>query len=470
MAVDWRQATLTGWGRSTTVSTRVAVPGDDGEVREALEAGAPVLAYGNCRSYGDAHLPCDGRGISTARLDRVVSFDEASGEIVCESGVTFARLLREYLPRGWRVPVTPGTAFASVGGAVANDVHGKNHDRRGSFGDHVVWLDLMAASGEIVRISHAEEPELFAATIGGVGLTGVILRVAFRMDRVPSAFMRIREQRIPDLDAYLTALAEAREGAAYSVGWIDALQRGARMGRGILESADVTAEGGLAGEPERSLRVPFDFPRVALNHLTVRAFNEAYFRRVPANGRERISHAARFFYPLDALHDWNRIYGRRGFHQFQCVIPDAEAARGMQRLLETVSAAGRGSFLAVLKTLGGEGRGHLSFPMRGLTLALDFPCSEGVSELMRRLETITLDHGGRIYLAKDSSLSAAGFRRMYPKLGQFADVLERWDPQGRFRSVMASRLCIRGLNASGSPPDGPISVKVRPTNLEGLSR
>lgn len=470
MAVDWRQATLTGWGRSTTVATRVAAPCDEAEVREALQADAPVLAYGNCRSYGDAHLPCDGHGISTARLDRIVSFDEAAGEIVCESGVTFAGLLQGFLPKGWRVPVTPGTAFASVGGAVANDVHGKNHDRRGSFGDHVVWLDLMVASGETVRISPAEEPELFAATIGGVGLTGVILRVAFRMDRVPSAFMRVREQRIPDLESYLSALAEARDSAAYSVGWIDALQRGARMGRGILETAEVAAEGGFAGEPERSLRVPFDFPAMALNHLTVRAFNEAYFRRVPAGGRERTLHAGRFFYPLDALRDWHRIYGRRGFRQFQCVIPDAEAAKGMQRLLETISAAGRGSFLAVLKTLGDEGRGHLSFPMRGLTLALDFPCSHGVSELMRRLERITLDHGGRIYLAKDSSLSAAGFRRMYPKLDRFADVLERWDPQGRFRSVMARRLCIRGLNASGDPLGAPISAKVQPTNLEGLSR
>lgn len=466
----WQQETLTGWGRSRKAAARVAAPRDDFEVREALGAGGPLLAYGNGRSYGDALLLSGGRAVSTANLDRVVSFDEATGDIVCESGVTFRQLLRDYLPRGWRVPVTPGTAFATLGGAVAQDVHGKNHDRRGSFGDHVTWLDLMVASGEVVRLASSENPELFAATIGGIGLTGIILRVAFRMDPVPSTFMRVREERIAGLDDYLAAFAAQRDRAAYSVGWIDGVARGASMGRGVLETADVAEEGGFRGVSERAVRVPLDFPRIALNNYSVRAFNEVYYRRVPRGGRTRTAHVERFFYPLDAVHDWNRIYGRRGFYQFQCVVPDAEAERGMQRLLETISAAGRASFLAVLKTLGAEGRGHLSFPMRGYTLALDFPRSPGVEDLMHRLERIALDHGGRIYLAKDANLSAEGFRRMYPKLDRFAEVLAQWDPEARFRSDMAHRLCIRGLNASADLRASGNSAKVQAPILEGSAR
>lgn len=466
----WQQETLTGWGRARKADARVAAPRDDSEVSEALGAGGPLLAYGNGRSYGDAPLLDGGRAVSTANLDRVVSFDETTGDIVCESGVIFRQLLRDYLPRGWRVPVTPGTAFATLGGAVAQDVHGKNHDRRGSFGDHVAWLDLMVASGEVVRVSASRTPDLFAATVGGIGLTGIILRVAFRMDSVPSAFMRVREERISGLEAYLAAFAAQRDRAAYSVGWIDGVARGASMGRGVLETAEVAEEGGFRGPSERAVRVPMDLPGIALNTCSIRAFNEIYFRRIPRAGRTRTAHVEKFFYPLDAVRDWNRIYGRRGFYQFQCVLPDAEAERGMQRLLETVSAARRASFLAVLKTLGGEGRGYLSFPMRGYTLALDFPRGSGVEELMHRLERITLDHGGRIYLAKDANLSAEGFRRMYPKLDRFAEVLAQWDPEARFRSDMAHRLCIRGLNAPADLRAPGNSSNVQAPILEGSPR
>ena len=295
-------------------------------------------------------------------------------------------------------------------------------------------------------MSPTERPELFAATIGGIGLTGVILNVCFRLRPVASSSVVVRERRMPDLDAFMAGLAEARETAGYSVGWIDGMARGGELGRGILETAETAdadaAAAGTAGKKARA--VPVDLPGFVLNPFSINLFNQAYYRRVPAEGRTRTLPVRQFFYPLDAIHHWNRIYGKRGFYQFQSVIPDAEAAAGMRKLLEAISDARAGSFLAVLKTLGGEGRGHLSFPMRGYTLALDFPRRDGVEELLARLAAISLDHGGRVYLAKDAVLDAESFARMYPKLGEFRDVLDSIDPERRMQSDMARRLNIRG--------------------------
>ena len=250
---------------------------------------------------------------------------------------------------------------------------------------------------------------------------------------------------MPDLDAFMAGLAEARETAGYSVGWIDGMARGGELGRGILETAETADADAAAGTVAKKARaVPVDLPGFVLNPLSINLFNQAYYRRVPAEGRTRTLPVRQFFYPLDAIHHWNRIYGKRGFYQFQSVIPDAEAAAGMRKLLEAISDARAGSFLAVLKTLGGEGRGHLSFPMRGYTLALDFPRRDGVEELLARLAAISLDHGGRVYLAKDAVLDAESFARMYPKLGEFRDVLDSIDPERRMQSDMARRLNIRG--------------------------
>ncbi len=439
--------TLTGWGRTAAAALDAARPERVAEARRALAAVGTegLIAHGGGRSYGDAALNEGGRALLTRRLDRILAFDPATGDLVAEPGVTFADLMAVFLPRGFLVPVTPGTAFATLGGAVANDVHGKNHDRTGSFGDHLQWLDLLLPSGEVARIGPDQRPELFAATIGGIGLTGIILAIALRLQRVPSPLVTVSERRVADLDGFLDGFARHRASASYSVGWIDALARGKRLGRGILELAEPAADVGPApSRTARPRRIPRDLPGFVLNPASVALFNEVYYRRVPAAGRERLVPYGKFLYPLDALHDWNRIYGRRGFYQFQCVLPDAEAAPGLRALLETVSAARGASFLAVLKTLGGEGRGHLSFPLRGHTLALDFPRGPGVDELMLRLERLTLDHGGRIYLAKDACLSAAGFAAMYPKLGAFRAVLRDVDPEGRMTSGMARRLAIRG--------------------------
>ena len=443
--VAWNELTLSGWGRNAKAAMPAARPERISELADALDAAGDgtLVARGAGRSYGDSAISEGGRALLTNRLDRILDFDEATGDIVVEPGLTFRDLLDVFLPRGFITPVSPGTAFATIGGAVANDVHGKNHDAVGSFGDHVRWIDLMLPSGEVARASPTERKALFHATIAGIGLTGVIRAVCFRMMRVGSNAVDHKRTRIPNLDAFLEAFDDAPSGdMVYSVGWIDGLARGGALGRGIFEVATPAAED-VPARPRRSRTVPFDLPSIILNPLSIRAFNSWYYSRVPDGGQASTPAYDEFLYPLDSLLEWNRIYGKRGFHQFQCVLPRKGGPSGLRSLLEAISSARRGSFLAVLKTLGGEGPGMLSFPMEGYTLAMDFPNKRGVADLLARLERITLDHGGRIYLAKDSALSADGFAAMYPRLDEFREVLAEVDPDGRMTSDMARRLGIR---------------------------
>ncbi len=442
--MTWKQMELAGWGGSSRAVCRAARPERWRDAVAAVAAAGEhgLLAFGAGRSYGDTGLNSGGGALLTERLNRILAFDESTGEIVVEPGVSFADLLALLLPRGFLVPVSPGTAYATIGGAVANDVHGKNHERVGSFGQHVSWLDLLLPSGEVVRASPEDRSELFAATLGGIGLTGIILAVCFRMTRVPSNAVTLRERRVRDLEAFLEALESEGEKAYYSVGWIDALAGGGSLGRGILETAGPSHEG-IVERRAKTRAVPFDCPRFLLNRWSVKAFNALYYRRFLRRERQRRVAYGQFLYPLDALLDWNRLYGARGFHQFQCVVPFEAGAPALRDLLDTVRAGRNASPLAVLKTLGKAGLGHLSFPMPGYTLAVDLPRKPGVEEQLAKLEAITLDHGGRIYLAKDSFLSAEGFARMYPKLDQFRAVLAEVDPDGRMASDMARRLGIR---------------------------
>jgi decaprenylphospho-beta-D-ribofuranose 2-oxidase len=431
---------LTGWGRSRYAQSSVIEPTSADEVLAALnDASASTLARGAGRSYGDAALNEGGRIIRTTRMKVVHAFNPDSGEIVVDPGVTFGDLLQEYAPRGWIPPVTPGTQFATMAGAVANDVHGKNHDRDGSIGDHVRWLDLALPDGTLQRVDRGNAREVFEATIGGIGLTGVMTRICLRMKRVPGSTLLVRERRVAHLDEYLEALEDSRSRSQYSVGWIDGLARGRHLGRGILETAD-HIEDPRPLPRRRRVRLPVDLPEAAINSWTVGLFNRCYFARIPARGRERKRDLAAFFYPLDMITDWNRMYGRSGFVQFQCVIPDGEARPALHELLAAITTSGLASFLAIIKTLGSNGAGCLSFPMRGVTLALDFPLRRSTGELLNRLHGITVDHGGRIYLAKDSCVSAQDFRQMYPRIAEFRAILARLDPQRRMRSDMSNRL------------------------------
>jgi len=441
-ATGWASVTLTGWGRARRAPCLAARPERMRDLRDAVlapPAGRSLLAHGAGRSYGDVALNSQGAAVITRRLDRMLAFDAETGLLVSEPGVTFAELFRAFLPRGFAPPVSPGTGFATLGGAVANDVHGKNHHHAGSFGDHLAWVELLLADGRLVRASAEENAELFHATIGGIGLTGIVTALALRLVRVPSNALLVRRRRMGGLEDFLAAF-EAAAGATYSVGWIDALADGASLGRGILETAEPIAEP-IAPRPPRPRRVPFDLPSWSLNRLTVRGFNELYWRRVPEGGVERREAYERFLYPLDALLDWNRLYGRAGFHQFQCVVPFEGGAATLRRLLEAVAqGGGAASPLAVLKALGGAGRGLLSFPRPGWTLTLDMPARPDAPALHARLERITRDAGGRVYLAKDAMLSAEGFAAMYPDAARFRAIRAQIDPQGRFSSDLARRV------------------------------
>ncbi len=444
----WKNVPLTGWGRVMRSEVPAARPESLSQLRAALAdaqaRGDTVLAHGGGRSYGDEAIAPAGRAILTARLDRLLDFNPESGLLTAEGGVTFDTLMRVFLPRGWLVPVSPGTAFATLAGAVANDVHGKNHDRLGSFGDHLLWLELMTADGSVKRVSPLQDRALFEATIGGIGLTGIITAVSFHLIPVPSNAVVRQRRRIDHLDAYLEALNDARaQQVSYSVGWIDGLARGKKLGRGILETAE-PSEQAVKLEDKRPFSVPFDFPGFALNRVSVGLFNHFYRRRVPKSGRTDCLGYPDFLYPLDRLRGWNRIYGKRGFYQFQCVIPDQAAQDGLRAILTAIAKSGSASFLSVLKSLGSEGRGMISFPIRGMTLALDFPRSARSRKLVERLNAMALDHGGRVYPAKDSLLTAEQFEQMYPRLGEFRSVLSDVDPNAVFSSAMAERLRVRG--------------------------
>jgi decaprenylphospho-beta-D-ribofuranose 2-oxidase len=442
----WAELELAGWGRVCHARMPAARPERAAEIGAALRDAAEqsLIARGAGRSYGDAALNTGGRALLTDRLDRFIDFDGASGDLVAEAGVTFSDVIATFLPRGFMPPVTPGTGFATLGGGVANDVHGKNHHRSGSFGAHLRWLDLRLPSGELRRIAPESEGDLFRATLGGVGLTGIVERLCLRLKAVPSNAVTVRKRRIVDLEHWFEAFEQERERSEYVVGWIDALAKGSRLGRGILEAAAPSHEA-IDFRPGRPRRVPVDLPQLALNPLSVRVFNHLYYHRVPAGGVEQRSSYQRFLFPLDAVQDWNRIYGRRGFHQFQCVVPFQTGPEALRRLLELIAASGRGSFLAVLKAMGPAGIGLLSFPRPGYTLALDFPNDgQATRALIAQLERITCDHGGRTYLAKDSTLSPDHVRVMYPELDRFRAVLAEIDPQRRMQSDLARRLHLHG--------------------------
>lgn len=441
------RAALSGWGRYPVRDCMVWQPDDPAGLAAALRPLPQAIARGNGRSYGDASLNPDAT-IDLRRMTRLIAFDEATGVLVCEAGLLLSDLLAIFVPRGWFPPVTPGTRMVTIGGMIASDVHGKNHHGAGSFCDHVEWLDLDTGEGELRRCSQQENADLFAATCGGMGLTGVIVRACVRLVPIESAYMRQRTIRVSDLDQAL-ALFEDAHAATYSVAWIDCMARGSSLGRSVILLGEharryeldsrrrVTP---LARPARKPKTVPIDFPEFALSGFNVRMFNHLYYA-AQRPGDALVAYDP-YFYPLDALLEWNRIYGRRGFVQYQSVLPLATSATGMRRLLEAISAAGAGSFLAVLKRMGPQSFGMLSFPMEGYTLALDFPASPDNLALLARLDAITAEHGGRVYLAKDACVAPQYFAAGYPRLGEFRDLRQRYGLDRRFSSLLSQRLGI----------------------------
>jgi decaprenylphospho-beta-D-ribofuranose 2-oxidase len=445
------EQTLSGWGNLRRERASVYRAHRWADVCEVVaKAGSRgVIARGLGRSYGDAALNEDGTVLLLTRLDRLLAFDADSGVVECESGVSLATLLEVFVPRGFFLPVTPGTKHVTVGGAIATDVHGKNHHRDGSIAAFVLDLRLVTGSGKIVYCSRHENSEVFWATLGGMGLTGVILSARLRLRAVPTSYMRVDCRRCPDLDGVLTQFEQRDRGCQYSVAWIDCMARGRTLGRSVLMQADHAALDELPpaqrSTPLRPARasqrnVPFHAPGFALNPLTVRLFNAAYYARHP-DREGQLCHYEPFFYPLDVLGNWNRIYGRRGFTQYQVVFEPKRSRAGLVALLETIASSGRASFLAVLKSFGAPSGGLLSFPTNGHTLALDIPNrGAGFAQFIGRLNHITLQHGGRVYLAKDAFLDAPSFRSMYPAAQRFIAVKRAVDARGCFTSSLARRI------------------------------
>lgn len=439
--MNWAERSYAGWGRALRATGRLARPERAAALKALAEGPGPLAAIGALRSYGDAALVSGGRGIVMTRLDRLLAFDPATGIAEAEAGVTVRDLLEVFPPQGFMPAVCPGTGFATLGGCIANDVHGKNHHGAGSFGQHVESLELLGADGRLRRCTPDREKDRFAATVGGLGLTGIIVSARLRLAPCPSTHVEVEERRIPDLDAFLDAFEASRH--PFSVGWIDATARGAALGRGILEEADFATGTPPPPKPRRGLRVPIDAPGLLLSAPVVRLFNLLWRLRIPAAGRSRIRPLAAFLFPLDSLRDWNRLHGRRGFHQFQCVLPDP-AADTLHAMLADVAASGLAAPLAVLKRMGPGRAGLLSFPMAGWTLALDLPNRGAVRALAERLERQVLKAGGRIYLAKDSLASPGAVAAMYPELPRFRAILAEIDPEGRFATDLSRRLGLRG--------------------------
>lgn len=383
----------------------------------ALAQGGSLLPFGNGRSYGDSCLAESGHVLHMRPLSRFISVDWKTGVLVAEAGTTLEEVLAIAIPRGWFVPVTPGTKFVTLGGAVANDVHGKNHHVRGTFGRHVRRFRLLRSDLPPALCSAQENAELFCATIGGLGLTGVIEWVEMQLMPVQSTQMDVTTVRFGALDEFFALSAELDVAHEYTVAWVDCLAGGDAVGRGVFMAANHSANGGLHVDHRKKLSVPITPPLSAINGLSLRLFNSAYYHLHKAE--RHLSQVAYdpFFYPLDRILHWNRIYGPRGFQQFQCVVPDAHALATVRALLAAIAAAGEGSFLAVLKKCGDVASpGLLSFPLPGTSLALDFPQHDRLSTgLFPRLDAIVRSAGGRLYPAKDAHMSGEDFRAAYPR-------------------------------------------------------
>ena len=433
---------MTGWGLYPVVEAEMVRARYLQDLIDATRTCAPLLAQGNCRSYGDACLAR--RVVSTLDLGHLLDFDAERGLLRAQAGITLAEIIRFALPRGFFAPVTPGTKYTTLGGCIAADVHGKNHHAEGSIGNFVEELEMVLADGSYRRCSRDEGADLFWATLGGMGLTGFIYAAALRLKKVTSAYIAMRSIKTANLRETCQVFAETQDDHVYSVAWIDCLARGKKLGRSIVMLGDHLADAeekyGLELHSPRQCNIPFHFPECALTPWSMRLFNTLYHGRQWRRQTSSIVHYDPFFYPLDRIGHWNRIYGRRGFLQYQCAVPFTDGVEVITDLLDRIAARGAGSFLAVLKTFGPQ-EGLLSFPMPGYTLTLDFPLrDERLIPFLHELNRQTLRAGGRVYLAKDAMLKGEDFAAMYPRLEEFERIKRTYDPERRFRSLQSDRL------------------------------
>ncbi len=444
------RAVLSGWGRVPRSAADVRHPATMGEFERSLNTIGPrgAIARGLGRSYGDAAQNAGGTVVDTTAVARV-EIDDRSGLVTASAGTSLDELLRILVPRGRFVPVTPGTRYVTVGGAIAADIHGKNHHRVGSWCQAVRSIRLLIPSGEILTVTPESDPALFWATAGGMGLTGVIIDATFNCPPIETSLLSVDTLRTNDLDGVMAAMVEADHLYDYSVAWIDLMSTGGSMGRSVLtrgrfaqlDELDAAQRlRPLAFDPKVRVGAPPWVPAGLLNPLSVRAFNELWFRKAPAERTAELQSIGAFFHPLDMVRGWNRIYGKRGFLQWQFVVPD-DADDTLRSIVGQLSSAGCTSFLAVLKRFGPGNDGPLSFPAAGWTLALDIPAGiAGLGPLLDRLDVEVAGAGGRIYLAKDSRLAPHMVPEMYPRLDEWRRTRDQVDPSRTLTSDLARRL------------------------------
>ncbi len=438
---------LAGWGRFPVHDAHVTAPRSEAEIVSCIQQGQ-AIARGNGRAYGDSAISVTNT-IHMRHFNRMLGFDDTTGTLIAEAGVLLADIISVFLGRGWFPAVTPGTKFVTLGGMIAADVHGKNHHRDGGLGNFVDWIDIMDGHGKPQRCSRQENPDLFAWTIGGMGLTGVILRAAIRLRRVETAWISQTVIPAPTLDAAMDAF-ETNSDATYSVAWIDCVNTGNKLGRSLVylgEHATLADLGAsqkarpYATPTRRRLTVASRVPHWFLNRLFMRRFNDFLYWQGSHSTMQKLVDWDSYFYPLDSIPGWNRIYGSKGFAQFQCVLPLAQSRTGLRALLDAISDSGMGSFLAVVKRLGDQ-PGRFSFPMSGYTLAIDFPLNARSLRLMETLDRITITHGGRFYLAKDSRMSSETLAESDERTQRFVAMREKAGMRQQFQSAQSQRLAL----------------------------
>jgi decaprenylphospho-beta-D-ribofuranose 2-oxidase len=437
---------IANWGNYPMIESKVLSFGDPSKLRSLVQSEASVIARGNGRCYGDASLaPVT---LLTLSYDKFLSFDKENGILECESGITLDQVLKVVVPQGWFLPVSPGTKFITIGGAVASNIHGKNHHVEGAFSKHVIDMDILLASGELVQCSATEYPDLFEASFGGMGLTGIITRVRFRLKKIESSYITQKQVKAENLEDILN-LFEKYEHYTYSVAWIDCMKQGRQFGRSILILGEHTPFSELDQQKQanpfyipdkKPIVFPVHLPSFVLNQFSIRAFNFVYYSKNRKKEINNIVHYEPFFYPLDTIWHWNRMYGRKGFVQYQFVIP-THRKEGLVEILQRISRKGIGSFLAVLKKFGNH-QSIMSFPLEGYTLALDFPVRPGLFEFLDELDQIVSQHGGRVYLTKDARMRPEVFWSTYPNALKFKDIVTRYNPEFKFRSLQSDRLRI----------------------------
>jgi FAD/FMN-containing dehydrogenase len=428
---------LTSWGRYPQIEASGELFETSDQLKRQIDGAGDVIAYGMGRSYGDSAL--NQRVVFSRRFNKILHFDAEQGLVACESGVSLQELISVFLPRGWFLSVTPGTRLISVGGAIASDVHGKNHHVAGCFSSCVDSFELMLPDGSIVLCSREKNKRLFRATCGGMGLTGIILTAVIRLQKVKSAYIRETVKRCQNLEEIFHRFEEYKE-LPYSVAWIDCLESGDKVGRSVLMAGDHADTGSLDIELPRPVSVPMDFPRFSLNRYSVKLFNRFYYHTRPTAVENRLVRLDPFFYPLDSIGHWNRIYGKGGFTQYQLVLPKKASYEGLKLILSRIARQGLGSFLAVLKLCGPANNNDLSFPMEGYSLALDLKIEKKLFPFLDELDRMVMDFGGRLYLTKDVRMSKEVFRKGYPSWEAFAELRETMGMKTKFNSLQSRRL------------------------------